>query len=230
MPTPRRKSPRRRAKQQRARETVETVVEAAARVLVREGYARATTNRIAEAAGVSVGSVYQYFADKDEIFDALLRRETGRALEAVLAVAADPATPLEDVLRRMLGASLRSHRYGTRIYRQLAQLPGDRFRQRIGEANLRLLAHVRAFLEQHRSRLRVADLDTASFVVVHASEGLGFNAPPDLQDEALLEETTALLCRYLLRLPGERPAPRRRAGPEVPSTRSRGSPSGRGRA
>ncbi len=208
MPSSRRKSPRRQAKQERARETVEAVVEAAARVLVREGYARATTNRIAEAAGVSVGSVYQYFADKEEIFDALLRRETGRALDAVLAVSADPGAPLEDVLRRMLDASLRSHRHGTRIYRQLAQLPGDRFRQRIGETNLRLLAHVRAFLEQHRSRLRVADLDTASFVVVHASEGLGFNAPPGLRDERLLEETTALLSRYLLRIPGD-PPPRR---------------------
>ncbi len=63
MPTKRRNPPRRKAKQERARETIEIVIEAAARVLLREGYARASTNRIAETAGVSVGTIYQYFSD-----------------------------------------------------------------------------------------------------------------------------------------------------------------------
>lgn len=53
---------------------VEVILEAAARVFVREGYARATTNRIATAAGVSVGSLYQYFPSKDAIAVELLRR------------------------------------------------------------------------------------------------------------------------------------------------------------
>jgi AcrR family transcriptional regulator len=69
------KPPRRHAKQDRARETVAVVLEAAAQVLQREGYARATTNRIAEVAGVSVGTIYQYFGDKDEVFELLIRRE-----------------------------------------------------------------------------------------------------------------------------------------------------------
>jgi len=76
------KSARRRAKQPRARQTIAAVLEAAAQVLQREGYARATTNRIAERAGVSVGTIYQYFADKEQIFDTLIRRE----LEVLLGV------------------------------------------------------------------------------------------------------------------------------------------------
>jgi AcrR family transcriptional regulator len=53
---------------------VEAILEAAARVLIREGYARTTTNRIAAAAGISVGSLYQYFPGKDALVVALLRR------------------------------------------------------------------------------------------------------------------------------------------------------------
>jgi AcrR family transcriptional regulator len=204
VPRSRRKSPRRRAKQERALETVEAVLEAAARVLLREGYTRATTNRIAEAAGVSVGSLYQYFADKDEIFESLLRRQTEVALEAMLRVGADPDTPLEDLLRRILSASLRAHRHGTRIYRQLESLPGDRFQRHMSGANRRLAAYVRGLFEAHRERLRVADLDLATFVAIHAAEGLGLHAPADLPEERLLKEAHSLLCRYLLRVPGER--------------------------
>src|ERR1700736_5178789 len=66
-PSKTRARPRKAPKQERSREMVETILEAAARVFVREGYARATTNRIAAAAGISVGSLYQYFPGKDAI-------------------------------------------------------------------------------------------------------------------------------------------------------------------
>ena len=65
---------RRRPNQRRARQTVDAILEAAIRVLKREGFGAITTNRIAEVAGVSIGSVYQYFPDKRAIFVALHQR------------------------------------------------------------------------------------------------------------------------------------------------------------
>src|SRR5271154_4085726 len=65
---------RRQPKQRRARQTVEAVLDAVSRVLKREGVKAVTTNRIAEVAGVSIGSVYQYFPDKRAIFVALHER------------------------------------------------------------------------------------------------------------------------------------------------------------
>jgi AcrR family transcriptional regulator len=62
---------RREPKQRRARETVEAVLDAVVRVLKKHGVDGVTTNRIADAAGVSIGSVYQYFPDKRAIFTAL---------------------------------------------------------------------------------------------------------------------------------------------------------------
>jgi AcrR family transcriptional regulator len=65
---------RREPKQQRSRQTVEAVLDAVPRVLKRHGTDAITTNRVAEAAGVSIGSLYQYFPDKQAIFMALHER------------------------------------------------------------------------------------------------------------------------------------------------------------
>jgi AcrR family transcriptional regulator len=67
-------SRRRKPAQERARVTVEAILDAAVKVLKREGASSITTNRIAHAAGVSIGSVYQYFPDKQAIFVALHER------------------------------------------------------------------------------------------------------------------------------------------------------------
>jgi AcrR family transcriptional regulator len=66
---------RRRPRQSRSRATWEAIVEAAVQILERRGPEALTTNRIAERAGVSVGSVYQYFPDKHAILAAAARRE-----------------------------------------------------------------------------------------------------------------------------------------------------------
>lgn len=73
-----RASTRREPKQQRSRQTVEAVLEAVQRVLRRQGAEAITTNRVAEAAGVSIGSLYQYFPDKQALFMALHDRHVDR--------------------------------------------------------------------------------------------------------------------------------------------------------
>src|SRR6185437_5949733 len=87
-------SPRKIASQQRSRATVDALVEATARVLVEEGYERASTNRIAQVAGVSIGSLYQYFPSKEALVAAAAERhqqELARvAFGAVFKVAAQP--------------------------------------------------------------------------------------------------------------------------------------------
>lgn len=82
-PDPMTMNPRKTARQTRSAATVEVIVEAAARILETAGLAGFTTNAIAERAGVSVGSLYQYFPNKDAITRALIRREL-EALEAAV--------------------------------------------------------------------------------------------------------------------------------------------------
>lgn len=74
---------RRAPRQERSRHTVETVLQAVERVIAREGADALTTNRIADAAGVSIGSVYQYFPDKRSIFTALHQRHADQVQAVV---------------------------------------------------------------------------------------------------------------------------------------------------
>src|SRR6201995_5870696 len=82
---------RRQPRQERALEKVGLMLEAATRSLDKQGLAGLTTNRVAEVAGVSIGTVYQYFNDKSELLDALAERELQGLVQGMLAAPAGPA-------------------------------------------------------------------------------------------------------------------------------------------
>ena len=196
-----RKTPRRKAKQDRSRQTIEVILEAAAQTLLREGYARATTNRLAARAGVSVGSIYQYFGDKDEIFDALIRRETDALVAQITEHQPDPAESLEQTMRELLLLAMRALRYGPDLFRALEFVPHARLRRRIAHGKRVTTTFVRNLLEQHRSELRVVDVDLAAHIVVNAAEAVAYNIAPEQLNERLVDEVTDLLARYLLAAP-----------------------------
>ncbi|MBJ9424517.1 TetR/AcrR family transcriptional regulator [Acinetobacter seifertii] len=79
--------PRKRPRQARSVATFEAILEAAARILESLGFAGFNTNAVAELAGVSIGSLYQYFPSKDALIVELIRREraelSNRILEAI---------------------------------------------------------------------------------------------------------------------------------------------------
>ncbi len=78
---------------------------AAARILVRDAYAGTSTNRIAELAGVSIGSLYEYFPNKDAILAALRQRQHDRMMGAMSATLTDAlALPLGAAVRKTIEA------------------------------------------------------------------------------------------------------------------------------
>ncbi len=94
---------RKRPTQQRSRQTIEVILEAAAQVLEAGGLATFNTNAVAARAGVSVGSIYQYFPGKDAVMVALIRREAARfeaGLTAALATLAD--RPLAEAVPQLV--------------------------------------------------------------------------------------------------------------------------------
>src|SRR6266540_4026301 len=92
-----RTSPRKQPRQKRSLETVDAILAATAQVLVRHGYEGANTNRIAEAAGVSVGSLYQYFPSKEALVTALIERHMESMWQIIVENAARvAAAPLEE--------------------------------------------------------------------------------------------------------------------------------------
>jgi AcrR family transcriptional regulator len=197
MPPKRGKPVRRRAKQQRARDTIDVIREAAAHVLLREGYARATTNRIAEVAGVSVGTIYQYFTNKDAIFDALIRGEVDALKQLLVDASPGPEAPFADALRILLSSIVGARPEAPTLYRALEQVPNGLFRRRVSEARGSVVEWIRDFLSTHRSELRVRDFATAAFVLVAAAEGIAMNATPEFYRGRGAEEVATLFSRYL---------------------------------
>jgi len=98
---------RRRAVQSRSRVTVDSILDASEMIFAEMGFASATTTRIAEKTGVSIGSLYEYFSDKEAIIVAVVGRCVDRGLEkagAALAAIEEAGGNLRDVLHALTGA------------------------------------------------------------------------------------------------------------------------------
>src|ERR1700754_265645 len=103
--------PRKHATQQRSRATVDALIEATARILVTDGFDKASTNRIAEKAGVSVGSLYQYFPGKEALVAAVVERHGNELTQVVRRALTDVAAlPMEQAVRKLIAAAIEAHR------------------------------------------------------------------------------------------------------------------------
>lgn len=116
-------SSRRSPRQERSRLTYDAIVEAAAQVLETRGYTESTTNHIADRAGVSIGTLYQYFANKDELLNAVAHRHLADVAVTmgplIDALHEDPPQPPEAMLERFLRAMLELHRVRPNLHRAL---------------------------------------------------------------------------------------------------------------
>jgi AcrR family transcriptional regulator len=198
--------PRKSASQGRSRATVAALVEATARILVREGFDKASTNRIAEVAGVSVGSLYQYFPSKEALVAAVIERHQHEIMQTVRGELAEVmALPLEQAVRKIIAIAVRAHRVDPRLHRVVAeQIPRVGKLEKLAAFNHENYALFRAYLENHRDELRVDDLELASFVCVTTIEAVTHNAVlyfsrmlADETMEALIDESARLVTGYL---------------------------------
>ena len=198
--------PRKIATQQRSRATVDALVEATARILVREGFDKASTNRVAEVAGVSIGSLYQYFPSKEALVAAVIERHQQEIMQTVRGELADVlAEPLEKAVRTLVAVAVKAHRVNPKLHRVLAeQIPRVGKLGRLETFNRENYTLFRTYLERHRDELRVDDLELASFVCVTSIEALTHNAVlhystmlPDERMEALINAGARLVTGYL---------------------------------
>jgi AcrR family transcriptional regulator len=219
------KASRKQPQQARSRATVTAVLDAMIRILDREGPDAATTTRVAEVAGISIGTLYQYFSHRDAILDALQDREFERAMDLMQRILSDASAkgPAEDVAREMIRGLLSLHAEAPGLHRVLA-LEGLRVTpaDRVHAVDMRAIGVVRGFLAASPLPIRRKNLDAAAFVVfqsVRASMlARMLESPPGVDDDTLVEELTDMLLRYLVRdSAGEEqtapePAPRLQAG------------------
>jgi AcrR family transcriptional regulator len=193
---------RRRPNQRRARQTVDAILEAAIRVLKREGFGAITTNRIAEVAGVSIGSVYQYFPDKRAIFVALHQRhveEMDRLVGIKLVEHANSS--LEGLVCGLVEAVVEAHATDPELHELLLTQVPHRVDGTQGFA-MRLHGAFRlAIASKHRDLKRHRDLDKIVFITANMVEALSHAAalqrPDNLSRAEVKEEIVRAVMAYL---------------------------------
>ena len=206
-----RTNPRKTASQKRSRLTVDALLGATARILVREGFDKASTNRIAEVAGVSVGSLYQYFPSKEALVAALIDRHNQEVMHAVQGELTEAVNlPIEQAVRKLISVAVKAHRIDPKLHRVLAeQIPRVGKLENIETFNRQNYVLFANYLERRRDEIRAVDLELAAFVCVTSIEALTHTAVlhhkivSDEATEALVEETTRLVVGYLTDLSSE---------------------------
>lgn len=203
--------PRKTASQKRSQVTVEAILDATARVLVREGYARASTNRIALVAGVSIGSLYQYFPSKEALVAALIARHNRDMLILLETSMRECAKDnLPTAMRELIRAMFAAHRVEPELHRILKEeVPRIGKLAEVEDIRKTTFELVRRYMEECQDEIHLKDLDTAAFICVTAVESLTHaliinECGHPLADEAdIVEHMTRLIAGYL----GQAPVP-----------------------
>jgi AcrR family transcriptional regulator len=200
--------PRKSPVQARSRATVDEILSASAQVFEAQGYAAGTTNRIARRAGVSIGTLYQYFPSKEAIAVALLERhiaETDHRLHEWVGHMVAEQHGLRAALHDYVTGMLEMHAGRPRLQHILLEetpMP-ERVHQTLIEAEHRaaraLAGLLRVYPEIRRTRL-----EQAGFLVVQTVESLThrFAAHPDgpiIARESFIDELVTMLEAYLSR-------------------------------
>lgn len=203
MPGRRPLKPRKTPSQERARATVEAILEAAAYILVRDGWEKFTTNSVADRAGVNIASLYQYFPNKDSIVAELQRRhiEKGRAAypEMIAQLCSQPN--LRAALKILIDGSVAEHKINPKLHKVFAEELPRSSRRVHGDSDKHLIERLANVLKPYP--IQVPDLDIALFlfrVIGHAAIHEAASERPDLLENPLFaEELVTLIERYLVR-------------------------------
>ncbi|MCR8549039.1 TetR/AcrR family transcriptional regulator [Salipiger sp. P9] len=174
MPAPTSLQPRKAPRQSRSRVSYEAVLTAAAQILEREGAAALTTNAVAERAGVSIGTLYQYFPGKEAIAAELVRRLKAQLVEDLVGALEEASNlPLRQAAHVVLSASIRHHARAPELSRELERLERDLPLDAEAEAvTAEVYARLAGLLQTHgvpEPAVVARDLTAMSKGLVHAA-------------------------------------------------------------
>ncbi|XDZ52106.1 TetR/AcrR family transcriptional regulator [Neisseriaceae bacterium CLB008] len=173
--------PRKLPKQARAQYMVNIILEATARILAKRGYAGTNTNLIASEAGVSVGSIYQYFPNKDALISALHERHAEQMAEIIDTVFAD-AQPhnLREHVSVMVHSLMAAHQCEPQLHQVLErEFPYFDVPNEQSPADQLIFQRVRRLLASFQEQITQTNLDLATWTVMQITEALVHTAVID---------------------------------------------------
>ncbi|RUO95121.1 TetR/AcrR family transcriptional regulator [Corallococcus sp. AB018] len=191
-------SPRKTPTQERSRATVDALVQATADILVRDGYAKLTTNRIAERAGVNVASLYQFFPGKEALVVEVSRRHVKEQRAAAREVLSTRKfKTLEDLIRTLVALGFAAHAVNPKLHHALTEELPSRPPRKWGPEDAPMLEALSQFrTDVPDPELALWLIDTVSHAVIHRAV---VERPESLSQGLLQEELVTLLLRYVKR-------------------------------
>jgi AcrR family transcriptional regulator len=204
-------TPRKLPTQSRAKATVDNILKAAALVLVAEGFEKTTTNLVAKRAGISIGSLYQYFPSKEALVAALIERHAAEMRRALSeAIATSTATSPEEATAAAVRALVQAHRVHPKLHAALLQQIPRVGRPQLDAFHREAERVVQGGLEAFGSSVRPTNAELAAFVLVHAFAGVTQTLLCERRkfDAAeVVRELTAFVIGYLRPSRGPEPKP-----------------------
>lgn len=183
--------------------TVDSILDATEKILKKDGYSHLTTNRIADVAGVSVGTLYQYFSNKNAIVYALIEKVVSDASDQLRDKLMEMMTsPIEQMFPEMIRLLLSIYRENAfvlfQIRHQIPQLKDSYAKLTTG--NFTFVTNL-AYLKQHQVELTVKDLPTALFIVENTitSNCIRYLESSNLEisEEGFVNELSSIVLKYL---------------------------------
>lgn len=194
-------NPRKNPQQSRSGALVDALLEATVRVLGSDGCEGATTRRIAQVAGVSVGSLYQYFPNKEALIHAVTLRHQDDLLDRLARISLTQERPLRSAITEFVQCMIDSHALDPGVHRaitgQMLRLGPSSF----ADAQRRALALVEGVLRARSGEVTVRDPSMSAWLLVTTAEGAVHTALMNdharLSHPAFAPELTGLLCAYI---------------------------------
>lgn len=183
--------------------TVQAILDATAHILVSDGYAALNTNRVAERAGVSIGSLYQYFPNKAALIAAVRQRHADQTRQQLIALALTAADlPLRQAVPRLIDAVMAAHRIDPRLHQVLEKEVPRQFQSwDVTEDEIELRTLLQSLLQRHRDQVIVPDLTLASLVLVRMVDALVhlplIEDPMGVPAAQVEQEISTVVLRYL---------------------------------
>ncbi len=194
---------RRKPKQDRSKQLVSDILEATAQVLAEHGYENASTNKIAQRAGVSIGSLYQYFPDKESLVAALFKDRWKKldrlVMQTLMEIMGLPFAEASEKIIRECVDFFSQERELMRVFLKRVSLFSKKNEFYIEEEKLVQIS--KAYLLRFENELNISDVDTAAFLCAEVGRSMILRTalvkPPYLTEEQLIKGTVEMLCAYL---------------------------------